>query len=93
VVDDTLVDETLVDETLVDETLVDETLVDVEPVPFELVVGAFAHDAATRASRANATTVLRTHTSLLRWSQLPPGVAQRIGPEVPAEPEHSRVGR
>jgi hypothetical protein len=61
-----VVEDTLVDETLVDETLVDETLVDVEPVPFELVVGAFAHDAATRTSRANATTVLRIPASFPR---------------------------
>ena len=78
---------------MVEDVLVDETLVEVEPVPFELMVGAFAHDAATKASRANATTVLRTPISPLRRSQLRPGVARPIGPEVPAEPEHSRLGR
>jgi hypothetical protein len=78
---------------VVEDTLVDETPVDVEPVPFEVVVGAFAHDTTARASRANATTVLRIPASFPRSPQLPPNVAQRIGPEVPPKIEHSQLGR
>ena len=77
---------------VVEDTLVDGTLVDVEPVPFELVSGAFAHDAPMRTTRANATTVLRTTASFPRSSQLSPSVAQLIGPEVPPKIEHSQLG-
>jgi hypothetical protein len=72
--------------------VVEETLVEVEPVPFELVVGAFAHDAPTRTRRANAATVLRIPAFFPRSPQLPSGVAQGIGPEVPAEPDLLEAG-